>query len=122
MAYPFNNNFGMFPNQNYGMSQTPNYNMVNNMPAPQPSTNKIYVVSADDALSRFASPNSVMIYMQQDETTLYEVYTDSQGKKEIRARALTDCEKAPTVEYVTKEDFDNLKKIVDEMKRGKTNV
>ena len=122
MAYPFNNNFGMFTQQNYGMSPTSNYSMGNNMPATQPSTNKIYVVSADDALSRFASPNSVMIYMQQDETTLYEVYTDSQGKKEIRARALTDCEKEKTVEYVTKEDFDNLKKIVDEIKRGTTNV
>ena len=122
MAYPLNNNFGMFPQQNYGISQTPNYNMVNNMPSPQPSTNKIYVVSADDALSRFASPNSIMIYVQQDETTLYEVYTDSQGKKEIRTRTLTDCENAPTVEYVTKEDFDNLKKIVDEIKRGTTNV
>lgn len=118
MAYPFNNNFGMFPQQNYGMSQTPNYNIGNNMQAPQPSTNKIYVVSADDALSRFASPNSIMIYMQQDETTLYEVYTDSQGKKEIRARALTDCAKTPPVEYATKEEFNDLKKIVDEMRGG----
>lgn len=116
MAYPFNNNFGMFPQQNYGMSPTPNYSMGNNMPAPQPSTNKIYVVSADDALSRFASPNSVMIYMLQDDTTLYEVYTDSQGKKEIRARTLNDCAKTTPVEYATKEEFNDLKKIVDELR------
>ena len=122
MAYPFNNNFGMFTQQNYGMSPTPNYSMGNNMPAPQPSTNKIYVVSADDALSRFASPNSIMIYMQQDETTLYEVYTDSQGKKEIRARTLTDCAKTPPVEYATKNEFDELKKIVEELRGGYKNV
>lgn len=85
------------------------------VPAP-PATNKIYVVSAEDAMSRYAQPNTVMLYVQQDESAIYEVYTDGQGKKAIRARRLTD---APAEnkggEFVTRGEFDSLKAMVEKI-------
>lgn len=111
--YGFNQNYGgypMSPQQASGMQygaqpqQTP------------PNTNKIYVVSAEDALSRYAQPNTVMLYIQQDEAVVYEVYTDMQGKKAIRARQLVD---APTEnkggEFVTRGEFDSLKALVEKL-------
>lgn len=81
-----------------------------------PATNKIYVVSAEDAMSRYAQPNTVMLYVQQDESAIYEVYTDGQGKKAIRARRLTD---APAEnrggEFVTRGEFDSLKAMVEKI-------
>ena len=47
----------------------------------QPTTNKIYVTSLEDAIQRYASPNSTMIYVLRDESVIFEIYTDIQGKK-----------------------------------------
>lgn len=55
-------------------------------PQPQPVQqrgNKIYVVDAKDALSRAAMPDSLMVYIQQDETAMHEVYMDAEGRKLI---------------------------------------
>lgn len=48
--------------------------------ATQPTTNKIYVTSLEDAMARYAGPNSTMIYVLQDESTVFEIYTDLQGR------------------------------------------
>lgn len=69
-------------------------------------------------MSRFAAPNSIMIYLLQDESTLYEVYTDGQGKKSIRARTLTDAAQEAPVEYATKAELEELKKAIDSIKGG----
>ena len=55
------------------------------VPAP-PATNKIYVVSAEDAMSRYAQPNTVMLYVQQDESAIYEVYTETPTREGTRRR------------------------------------
>jgi hypothetical protein len=75
----------------------------------QPTTNKLYVTSLEDALQRYASPNSTMIYVLQDESMLFEVFTDLQGKKIPKAKKLVDF--APEAEngYVTRAEFDELR-------------
>lgn len=108
-------NFGGLNLPNWGMGYTP--------PAPQPApanTNKLYVVDADDALRRMAPRNTIVLYVQQDETMIHEVYTDEQGAKQIRSRAL---EPLPSQEpagngAVTRQEFDELKAAVDALRGG----
>lgn len=116
MAY---NNFGF--NQNYGGYPMPpqQTQVMQYGTQPQqtpPSTNKIYVVSADDAMSRYAQPNTVMFYILQDETMVFEVFTDMQGKKAIRARQLTDAPAEPKhTEQVTRQEFEALRATVERL-------
>ena len=89
-----------------------NYNPYANMQGQtQPLTNKIYVTSGEEALSRFANFNSITVYFSQDESTIFEVYTDMQGKKSIKARKLVDLEPAKPKDenYVTRIEFDEFK-------------
>ncbi len=81
-----------------------------------PATNKIYVVSAEDAMSRYAQPNTIMLYVRQDESEIYEVYTDGQGKKAIRARRLTDIPaESKGGDFITRSEFDSLKAMVEKL-------
>lgn len=104
MSY-YGNQYGGYGNQyGYQPSVTPSY------PTVQPTTNKIYVTSLEDALQRYASPNSTMIYVLQDESALFEVYTDPQGKKIPKVKKLVDF--APENEgggFVSRAEFDELK-------------
>lgn len=56
----------------------------------QPTTNKIYVTSLEDALARFASPNSITVYHLQDESGEIEIATDGFGKKNYKVHKLTE--------------------------------
>lgn len=101
-GYPYGNNYG--GTNYYTQPQTQQ----------QPLTNKIYVTSAEDALSRFASPNTVTAYFLQDESAVFEVTTDIQGKKNLRVRKLTDVAEETKkqnipVDYVTREEFDDFR-------------
>lgn len=92
-------------------------------PQPQPVQtrgNKIYVVDAKDALSRAAMPDSLMIYIQQDETAMHEVYTDTEGRKLIRTRSLSPIEASQSGggEVVTRKEFDELKASVEDLRGG----
>jgi len=116
----YNNPYGI----GYGNGYMPNYGSYNAY-APtqpiqtaqpsQPMTNKIYVTSAEDALSRFASPNTINVFFLQDESMIFEVTTDIQGKKNIRSRKLVDVQpqKQTTADYVTRAEFDELKSKLD---------
>ena len=98
--------------------------MPQTQPQPQVNTNKVYVTDANDAMTRMAPYNSVILYVQQDETMIHEVYTDGQGRKQIRSRALTDPAPAQEVQredMVSRKEFDELKAIVEEM-RGNVNA
>ena len=89
----------------YQPSAAPSY------PAAQPTTNKIYVTSLEDALQRYASPNSTMIYVLQDESAIFEIYTDMQGRKTPKARKLVEL--TPESDgggFVSRTEFDELKK------------
>lgn len=92
-------------------------------PQPQPVQqrgNKIYVVDAKDALSRAAMPDSLMVYIQQDESAMHEVYMDAEGRKMIRTRSLIPVEAVQSGggEMVTRREFDELKAAVEAMRGG----
>ena len=92
-------------------------------PQPQPVQqrgNKIYVVDAKDALSRAAMPDSLMVYIQQDETAMHEVYMDAEGRKMIRTRSLIPVEAVQSGggDVVTRKEFDELKAAVEAMRGG----
>lgn len=80
---------------------------------PQPAqmrTNKIFVTSLEDALNRYAEPNTIMVYRHQDEKYEYEIMTDSQGKKSYKTLVLgdfsaqnSDKQQEPT--YASKEEL-----------------
>ena len=85
----------------YGNYNRPynNYNQMPNTPyngnygvqtQPQIRTNKIFVTSLEDALNRYAEPNTVMVYRHQDEKFEYEIMTDAQGKKSYKTFVLGD--------------------------------
>lgn len=71
-------------------------NIGNYQPHPQPQqqpqlrTNKIFVTSLEDALNRYAEPNTILVYRHQDEKFEYEIMTDCQGKKTYKTLQLTD--------------------------------
>ena len=91
----FNDNFGR-PNNYYSQMQNNAYNgnfqpqMAIQQPQPQMRTNKLYVTSLEDALNRFAEPNTVIVYRHQDEKFEYEITTDAQGKKTYKTFVLGD--------------------------------
>lgn len=82
---------------------------MNNNPYFQPTNYKIFVANVDDAISRFAAPNTIIPYFTQDEKGLIEVYTDFQGRKNIREFQLLPVQKPKqTGDYITREEFNNL--------------
>lgn len=93
-----------------------------NAPQPsQPRGNKIYVIDANDALSRMALPDTLMVYVQQDEAAIHEVYTDPAGRKLIRTRTLSEVAKtvdAPAGDYVTRKEFEELREALSKLTGG----
>lgn len=79
---------------NYGINQPYNTGFQQPQaivqPQPQLRTNKVFVTSLEDALNRYAEPNTIMVYRHQDEKFEYEIMTDMQGKKTYKTLALTD--------------------------------
>lgn len=87
----------------------------------QVRSNKIYVTDANDAMTRPAMPDTLMLYIQQDETTIHEVYTDPQGRKMIKTRLLTDIvrnQEPENAELVRRKEFDELKASVEKLMGG----
>ena len=76
-------------NSNIGMGIGMNMNNFQSQP-PQMRTNKIFVTSLEDALNRYAEPNTIIVYRHQDEKFEYEIMTDSQGKKTYKTLQLAE--------------------------------
>ena len=118
------NNYGNYP-QYQGYQQT---TMVNPPPAnyaPPPATNKLYVVSVEDAVARYASPNSVMLYVLQDESAVIEVATDPQGRKTHRVRIMAEPpqrEEAKTDDFVRRDEFEAFRTEMRKIYEGGTNT
>lgn len=79
-----NNYYSSMPNQAYSGNYAPQ------TAQPQMRTNKLYVTSLEDALNRYADPNTVMVYRHQDEQLEFEITTDAQGKKNYKTFVLGD--------------------------------
>lgn len=127
---PFNPNYPYFQQQQQGVM--PNYQQPQfaplqqqqmwgqpQMQQPQPpqfKTNKIFVESLDEAMSKPADVNSSMIYVDRYKPYIYEIYTDLQNVKHPTtipvgipaAEIETQTNKNNSVEYVTREEFDAL--------------
>jgi hypothetical protein len=114
-----NDYFGRPNTQFNGMYNTP-YNgnfqpQMAQQPQPTPMrTNKIYVTSLEDALNRYAEPNTIMVYRHQDERLEYEIITDAQGKKNYKTLVLGDysapqADKQVQTPIISAEEFDSLK-------------
>jgi hypothetical protein len=103
-----NTQFNQFGNAPY---------MGNYQTQPQPApmrTNKIFVTSLEDALNRYAEPNTIMVYRHQDEKFEYEIMTDAQGKKSYKTLVLSDYtaqngDKQCSTTQISIEDFEGLK-------------
>ena len=111
----FNNGFSPYvPNLGNGGGFTqPTMNQV--------KSNKIYVTDANDAMTRPALPDTLMLYVQQDESAIHEVYTDPQGRKMIKTRTLSDIVKgnqSGMENMVTRKEFDELKAAVEKLTGG----
>lgn len=93
-----------------------------------PKTNKIYVTSLDDALLRYADNNTIMVYIQQDEQAIFEIFTDMQGRKSYKIRKLSDCEqtsvqgKEQSNDYVTRQEFENLEIKINKLLKEKGTI
>lgn len=120
LNYPYGGN--LFGQPNYGQPQPQmfmqNFAQPQQQPTqpPRPKTNKIFVTSLDDAMSRIADYDSQMIYLDQDKPLLYEIYTDGQGRKTPTIIQLSPSDgtgspktaKNDKVEYVTRQEFDDI--------------
>lgn len=98
---------------------------VNNFAPPQPTTNKIYVTSLEDAMARYAGPNSTMIYVLQDESAVFEIYTDMQGKKVPKVRRLVEITPEQSAgagngDFVRRAEFDALVKKIEALEGGRS--
>lgn len=92
--------------------------MSNFQPQQQPvpmRTNKIFVTSLEDALNRYAEPNTIMIYRHQDEKYEYEITTDLQGKKSHKILVLSDYseKKDNNPPIILREEIDDIKGRLD---------
>lgn len=112
---------------NYGYMQTSNQQSQNNAFNPQPTpaqsqymptwANKIYVTNVQDALSRFLSPNTSIVYTVQDEKTEVEVFADAQGKKTYQIyerKPYVEDKNSPTVSQNT----DTLENSLTDLEKG----
>lgn len=108
-----NNQFNHFGNAPYMGNYQPQ--MAQAQPQPmQMRTNKIFVTSLEDALNRYAEPNTIMVYRHQDEKFEYEIMTDSQGKKSYKTLVLGDysapqAEKKVETNTISNEEFNAVK-------------
>lgn len=81
---------GYNPNQYYNPFPQQNGSQQNQQPQsnPQPTsvtnTNKIYVSGIDDVKGRFLSPNSDVLFIDNDKPLLYQKVVDSKGQFEIK--------------------------------------
>lgn len=90
-----------------------------NVPQTPTLANKIYVTSEQDALSRFLSPNTSIVYTMQDDKVEIEVFADAQGKKtyqiyERKPYTPQEKPKEPVGDFATKEDIASIEKMLNE--------
>jgi hypothetical protein len=125
MSFSYNNNWGggympynAYSQFNNGYTQP----QMQAFPQQQFQTNKIFVTSLEEALARPAEPNTEIIYLHQTEPLLFQISTDLQRKKTaltFRLVAEEDKKNEP-VDCVSRAEFEEYKKKVDEFLKGAT--
>lgn len=110
----------------YGRNYGYNLPYTNSYQVPQPQTqmrtNILYVTGLDDAMARYADPNTIISYRNQNEKFEYEIMTDSYGRKmaktvEIRPYVAQQEQKQEQAAVVSKEEFDGVKSRLESLER-----
>lgn len=115
----YGRNYGGY-NQPYGYGNP--YQAQQTIQPPQMRTNKIFVTSLEDALNRYADPNTIIIYRHQDEKFEYEITTDGFGKKtyktlELRPYSAQQSESKGDTSIILKEELDGVKSRLDSLEK-----
>lgn len=114
-----NSTFGNYIPQMQMPMQYAQYQMPQNAQPMPPRTNKIFVTSLEDAMSKPAEPNTEIIYLHQTEPLLFQIYTDMQGKKSASVFTLAVAqEKRPEPDPVSRKEFEELKAKIEEFTKG----
>ena len=109
--FNYNNSYPQIAQPNYYNAQQQNAMRTSNQQqsyvAPPPKTNKILVVSLEDALSKCNEPNCDYMCLDQDKPLLYNVSVDMQGRKAYQTFDITEHkpEEKPQTKSVELKDY-----------------
>lgn len=106
------NNFGQSWNASWG---APNWSQP--YPTAHTNTNKIYVTSLEDALSRTGTRGSEMVYFHQDANEFYVVKTDVDGRKSWMGFTYNIPNQDATMP-ATKADLKELLSRIEKLEKG----
>lgn len=79
-------------------------------------SNKFYVTSLEDALSRPCDYNTEIIYIHQNRPIIFEVITDARGIKSYNVYNISKEVRDQTPAGVLRSEYDELRKDVNELK------
>lgn len=128
MNYPYYGNPYMPPMQD-NLAQLRQQQMQAIPPMPQnplPQSGVQWVSGEQEARSWMVAPNAAVALWDSTAPTVYLKQADASGKPTLKVYDLVerlasapDAQKAPSVEYVTRKEFDALAALVSEMKGKK---
>lgn len=128
MNYPYYGNPYMPPMQD-NLAQLRQQQMQAIPPMPQnplPQSGVQWVSGEQEARSWMVAPNAAVALWDSTAPTVYLKQADASGKPTLKVYDLVerlasapDTQKAPSVEYVTRKEFDALASLVSEMKGKK---
>ena len=113
--YPFNSN-NYFNNscQPYYPQQ---YQQPSQRYMSQPNSNIEYVNGLENVKAMPLPPNHIRFYLDSDAKCFYIKRTDLEGRPTIEVHPYTDLDTTPKpVQYVTVEQFESLKKEIEQLK------
>jgi hypothetical protein len=124
----FNQNPASYPMYNQRYTQNNGYRSNMNYNQFVPTTNKIFVNSLQDALSKPADFNSQMVYFDYNRNVMYDICTNGMGEKSytvlnISAAPVTDGAAIQTSNFEEyNERLKTLETKMEELMNGKYNV
>ena len=118
-----NNNFNPYNYGNYGNFNYPNFNQPNYYQ--QPKSNQYeWVNGVEGAKAYQIQPNQTVMLLDADNPIIYKKTSNQQGQSSLQYFKMIEISEEelknlnapqPSVEYATKEDFEGLKKKIDNL-------
>ena len=105
----------------YGYPTTPQSAPQQAVPAVT-ATNKIYVNGIEDVKNRQLPNNSDYIFLDNDKPLVYRKILDATGKMDVQVfkiEPISASESADTSQYVLKNEFEELKKEIEKLRRDR---
>ena len=120
-------NSGLYPTNFYTSQYSPQYSQANIPQTPaQPNNNIIWVCGEAGAKSYLVAPNNTVQLWDSEAQTIYLKSADASGMPSIKTLDYTvrdrvqgeiRHENAPKVEFVTRDEFDALKRQIEALTR-----